>query len=332
MANNSKNNFRNNFILLTFISNTFLVLTPWYLLTFIGGADVFHSSNNFLLDISNIFISPLIWGMGMSGIAIILTSLVRKKWWIAIPVTIILFGIPLLALAVTWLGTLIASIFYQPTEKDLRRTKIFLNLDTGVTYEKKFEDEIEKLKRTKKMLDENLITQEDYDQQKRNLLLEIEQNETEPEKYQKVISLFSSTQIVVSAILGGFLGGALLIILNYKRLGNSADAKRSFIVTFYVMFIALVVSITLTGFISPYQNRFIFLLSFIYPAAIYLWHKETQKSEVDSLVSSKSAKIASWFPVIILGIASFIATMAIAALLVAILVSKGIYPQWYIAK
>lgn len=270
----------------------------WFLFIIIaalGGSTVFRNPDELFVDIFMVFIFPFIVGGTISGISLVLTALIRQKWWVSISAIIVLFGTPILALAFTWIGSLIARAFYLPSDEDKNRVKRFLNM--------------------------NIIPADNNEFL--NPLLGQEKNES-------ATKLFSSIQVVAAALLGGFLGGALLISLNHKRLKETEKAKKSLIITLTGWVIVSALSILLTGFVSLSQNPSILLISLIYPVIIYLWYKKSQKEQIDSLLTSKSAKSSSWLLVAFIGVVVPLIIQVITIFsLVWVLTANGIYPKWY---
>src|SRR5512138_309433 len=109
---------RKNFILLLLLCIGGSVVLCWalmILIVIVTGGPIFHDKSQLFLDIFGAFILPFFFGAGIGVACLILTALARQKWWIAVPASILLLGLPLVAYLVTWLASWIVRLVYIPT-------------------------------------------------------------------------------------------------------------------------------------------------------------------------------------------------------------------------
>ncbi|HEX2995108.1 MAG TPA: hypothetical protein VHP14_09790, partial [Anaerolineales bacterium] len=139
-ASTSSFSVRKNFILILLLTIGGSVILCWAAMVFIvivTGGPIFQDRSQLFLDIFMAFIFPFLFAAGISIFSLILAAIVRQKWWIAIPVSIFLLGLPLFAYVITWLASWVARIFYIPTPEDTERTRQFLSMSFGSKDDKK---------------------------------------------------------------------------------------------------------------------------------------------------------------------------------------------------
>ncbi|HMB22326.1 MAG TPA: hypothetical protein VKP08_05845, partial [Anaerolineales bacterium] len=109
---------------------------------------------------------------------------------------------------------------------------------------------------------------------------------------------FSIWQTTIAAVLGGFLAGALLIAMDFKRLGDKDKFKGALIVGVVGYFVSILLSIFTTVFFVGIDPRLIIPINLVYPIIIYLWHNETLKPVLAPLTGAKQARNESWWVVV----------------------------------
>ncbi len=295
----SKNNFsiRKNFVLLLLLSIIGIIVICWFLLMLIpisSGDIIFVEESERNFDLFMVFVFPFFIGAFVSVFSIISTAILRQKWWISVPVTLFFLGAPLIGYVILWIGTWIARYFYIPTPEDEIRTKKILDMSITHTEEERDKD-ILRIKQMKSLLDDEIITKEEFAIQKESLFTNIEKKEKEKE----LIRFFSIWQATLSTILGGFLSGAVIIAINYKRLRNNEFYKNSLLVGFIGQTGIGILSLLLALFLPDFTV--VYLATLIYPVAIYLWYNETQQKQIPSLRATGEARKESWW--LVLGIA-----------------------------
>ncbi|HEX2997516.1 MAG TPA: SHOCT domain-containing protein [Anaerolineales bacterium] len=291
---------RKNFILLLLLTIGGSVILCWAAMIFIvivTGGPIFQDKSQLFLDIFMAFIFPFLFATGVSVFSLILAAIVRQKWWIAVPISIFLLGLPLFAYVITWLASWVARIFYIPTPEDAERTRQFLSMSFGAKEDKqesKPDADIENLKKMKRLLEEGLITQEEFDVQKQKVVSTLSREAV----IQTLPRYFSIWQTTIAAVLGGFLAGALLIAMDFKRLGDKDKFKGALIVGVVGYFVSILLSIFTTVFFVGIDPRLIIPINLVYPIIIYLWHNETLKPALAPLMDSKQARNESWWMVV----------------------------------
>ena len=298
-ASTSSFSVRKNFILLLLLTISGSVILCWGFMVFIvivTGGPIFQDKSQLFLDIFMAFIFPFFLAAGISIFSLILTVIVRQKWWIAVPASIFLLGVPLAAYVITWLGSWVARIFYIPTPEDAERTKQFLSMSVSTKEDKKEDKpdaDIDNLKKMKLLLEEGLITQEEFDVQKQKVISTLSQEAV----VQTLPRYFSIWQTTIAAAVGGFLAGAILISMNFKRLGDKDRFKGALLVGGIGYFISVLLSIFTTVFFVGIDPRLIIPINLVYPIIVYLWHKEALKPILAPLVEAKQARNESWWVV-----------------------------------
>jgi hypothetical protein len=191
-----------------------------------------------------------------------LSVLFRIKWWNAIILTFFLLGTPFISWILTLIGTQIARLFYIPTVTDLSETKKSLLLT---------------VKPRKKYI---AIYEQFMDEQ----------------PYEKPY-YFSIWQSTLSALFGGFLGGGLLLSVNYKQLG---DKKRFAIGLTASMLLQFILILVIYAFLElNEQVKFIYLFPFLLfiPALTNLLYKEFLQEKIATHVSAENLEKAPWWSV-----------------------------------
>lgn len=289
---------RKNFILLLFLTISGIVLICWFLFILLGivaGAPIFQDESHLSLDIFAVFLFPFFLATITGVFSLIFTAIMRQKWWISVPLSILLLGFPLAAYIFTWLASWVARLFYISTPEDEERTKKFLSMSIASPTDKSNID-IEYIKKMKLLLDEGIITQDEFMLQKQKVLSNISKEiET-----QNVPHYFSIWQAVVAAVLGGFLAGAILIAINFKRLGNKEQFNGSLLAGFIGFIIAVTISVSTTMLVTSLPIWLIIPVTVTYPIFIYLWYNEAMKDTVSALIITKQARNESWW--LVLGI------------------------------
>lgn len=289
---------RKNFIILLLLTIGSIVVICWLLLMLLmimTGGPIFQDKNQIPIDIFMVFLFPFFLAIITSIFSLIFTAIARQKWWISVPLSIFLLGLPYVAYIFTWLASWVARLFYIPTPEDEERTKKFLSMSIVSKTEKPV-SEIEQIKKMKLLLDEGIITQDEFNIQKQKILSDINNEIT----IQNAPRYFSVWQATAAAALGGFLAGAILIAINFKRLGKNEQFKGSLLVGGIGFMIAVTISTATTMIVTSLPIWLIIPVTIVYPILIYLWHNETMKDTVSVLVKTKQAKNESWW--LVLGI------------------------------
>jgi hypothetical protein len=265
---------RMNFILLLLLSITAILVSFWLFfvsIAMVAGESIFQSMDSLWFDLFMAFLFPLIVGILISSFSIILSVILRQKWWIAVPGTIILLGTPLIAFAITWIGSQIARLFYLATPKDLQLTKRLLKMT---------------IKPRKGYLPGD--------------------GENGAETISQKSYLFSLWQSTIAAIFGGFFGGGLVLSLNFKKMGGKNYFGLALIISLLLQF-ALVVVITGVSRMYPHPD-FVILIPFMLaiPISIYLLHYELQNEEIELAISTGQVEKESWWSVLGLILISFL--------------------------
>jgi hypothetical protein len=296
--NTSSSSFsvRKNFIILLLLTISGIVVTCWLLLMLLvimTGGPIFQDKSQLSLDIFMVFLFPFFLAIMTSVFSLLFTAIARQKWWISVPLSILLLGLPLAAYVFTWFASWVARLFYIVTPEDEERTKKFLSMSIGSKTEKPV-SEIEQIKKMKLLLDEGIITQDEFNLQKQKVLSDINSKLT----IQSAPRYFSIWQTTVAAALGGFLAGAVLIAINFKRLDKKEQFKSSLFVGIIGFMIAVTISVSTTMILTSLPDWLIVPVTIVYPILIYLWHNEAMKDTVSILVKTKQAKNESWWLVL----------------------------------
>lgn len=290
---------RKNFIILLLLTISGIVVTCWLLLmlfVIMINGPIFQDKSQISLDIFMVFLFPFFLALITSVFSLILTAIARQKWWISIPLSILLLGLPLIAYTFTWLASWIARLFYISTPEDEERTKRFLSMSIVSKTEKPISSEIERMKKIKTLLDEGIVTQAEFDLQKEKVLSDISKEIT----IKNAPRYFSVWQAVIAAALGGFLAGAILVAINFKRLDKKEQFRGGLIVGAAGFIISMTISAATTMIVTSLPIWLIIPVTIVYPILIYLWHNETMKDEINNLIATKQAKNESWW--LVLGI------------------------------
>ena len=311
--NSSTSSFsvRKNFILLLLLSIGGSVILCWALfvfVVFVTGGPIFQDKSQVFLDIFMAFIFPFFLGAVISVFSLILTVIVRQKWWISVPASIFLLGTPLFAYVITWLGSWVARLFYIPTPEDAERTKQFLSMSV-TPKDTKPDADIENIRKMKLLLDEGIITQDEFAAQKQKVISTL--------NYAAIAKTlpryFSIWQTTAAAVLGGFLAGAILISMNFKRLGDKDRFKGALIVGGVGYFVSILLSIFTTVFVTNLNPWLIIPINLVYPIIIYLWHNEAIRQTIAALMEAKQARSESWW--VVLGVSFLVIVFYFLSLL-----------------
>lgn len=310
--NTSSSSFsvRKNFIILLLLTISGIVVTCWLLLMLLvimTGGPIFQDKSQMSLDIFMVFLFPFFLAIITSVFSLIFTAIARQKWWISIPLSIFLLGLPLVAYIFTWFASWVARLFYISTPEDEERTKKFLSMSIVSKTEKPV-SEIEQIKKMKLLLDEGIITQDEFNLQKQKVLSDINSELT----IQNAPRYFSIWQATAAAALGGFLAGAVLIAINFKRLDKKEQFKGSLFIGVIGFMIAVTISVSTTMILTSLPIWLIFPVTIVYPILIYLWHNEAMKDTVSILVKTKQAKNESWWLVLGISIVTVVLNYLVA--------------------
>lgn len=316
-----RNNFsvRKNFILLLFLTIAAIVILCWFsfvFLAFISGAPIFQDESSLLLDIFMVFVFPFFIG-GLAGLlSLIFTALLRQKWWISVPVSILLLGLPLAAYMTTWIASWIARLFYIATPEDAERTKRFLSMSIAPA-EEAVDPEVEKMLRLKRLLDNGIITPDEFEAQRQKVVSAGSVSAAAPARPR----YFSLWQVVVAAILGGFLAGAALIAINFRRLNHKDQYTGALIVCLVGYFASILISAFAAVVVAGFNPWLIMLIPMVYPVIVYLWHNEAQQPLLRELLTSGRAKNESWWLTLGISFVALVFSFLGAILMAVILVS-----------
>ncbi len=289
---------RQNFIILLLLTISGIVVTCWLLLMLLvimTGGPIFQDKSQTSLDIFMVFLFPFFLAIITSIFSLIFTAIARQKWWISVPLSILLLGLPLVAYIFTWFASWVARLFYISTPEDEERTKKFLSMSIVSKAEKPASD-VEQIKKMKLLLDEGIISQDEFNLQKQKVLSDINKEIT----MQNAPRYFSVWQATIAAVVGGFLAGAILIAINFRRLDKKEQFKGSLIVGVIGFMIAVTISTATTMIVTSLPIWLIIPVTIVYPILIYLWHNEAMKDEISNLIATKQAKNESWW--LVLGI------------------------------
>jgi hypothetical protein len=160
----------------------------------------------------------------------------------------------------------------------------------------------------KLLLDEGIITQDEFNLQKQKVLSDINSELT----IQNAPRYFSIWQATAAAALGGFLAGAVLIAINFKRLDKKEQFKGSLFIGVIGFMIAVTISVSTTMILTSLPIWLIFPVTIVYPILIYLWHNEAMKDTVSILVKTKQAKNESWWLVLGISIVTVVLNYLVA--------------------
>lgn len=301
---------RQNFIILLLLTISGIVVTCWLLLMLLVimiGGPIFQDKSQMSLDIFMVFLFPFFLAIITSIFSLIFTAIARQKWWISVPLSILLLGLPLAAYIFTWFASWVARLFYISTPEDEERTKKFLSMSIVSKAEKPTSD-IEQIKKMKLLLDEGIITQDEFNLQKQKILSDINSEVT----IQNAPRYFSIWQATIAAALGGFLAGAILIAINFKRLNKKEQFKGSLFAGVIGFMIAVTISTATTMIVTSLPIWLIIPVTIVYPILIYLWHNETMKDEISNLVATKQAKNESWWLVLGISFATIVINYLVA--------------------
>lgn len=303
-ASSNRFSIRKNFITLLLVTMGGGVLLCWLLfmfLAFVSKAPIFQDEHQRSLDIFMVFIFPFILAVIVMVASLILAAILRQKWWIAAPLSILLLGAPLVAYVVVWLASWIARLFYIPTLEDEERTNRFFSMSIIQKAEPPDAD-IAQIRKMKMLLDEGVITSDEFALQKQKVFTNINEEITK----RNVPRYFSIWQAVAAAAFGGFAAGALLIALNFKKLKREDQFRGSLL----IVFIGLIVSATLNALISTLVSNlpvwFNISLTATYPILIYLWYNETIRNDIGKLVAKEQARNESWWLAAGLSLVAFV--------------------------
>lgn len=325
----SSNHFspRRNFIFLLFLSISGMVILCWALMMLIvltTGGPIFTDPNQLSMDLFGTFVFPLIMAVIVSLSSLILTAVLRQKWWIALPISVILLGLPLVAYIITWLASWVARLFYQPTPEDEERTRRFLSLSV-MPSEKRTEtvrpdDDVESLRKLKILKDEGILSGEEFETQKQRFMDNLNAAQT----YQNLPRFFSIWQAAITALFGGFFAGAVMIAINHSRLRAKDQALASVIFGFIGHLASIAISVSIATLFTTINPLFVIPITFVNPIIIYLWYNESQKPTVGQALGTKQARAESWW--MVLGI-NFLALIFVYASLIPVaLVLSIFYP------
>lgn len=260
------------------------------ILVIMAGGPIFQDKSQMSLEIFMVFLFPFFLAAITSVFSLIFTAIARQKWWISVPLSILLLGLPLAAYIFTWLASWVARLFYISTPEDEERTRKFLSMSIVSKTEKPV-SEIEQIKKMKLLLDEGIITQDEFNLQKQKVLSDINSEIT----IQNTPRYFSIWQATVAAALGGFLAGAILIAINFKRLDKKEQFKGSLLVGVIGFMIAVTISVSTTMLLTSLPIWLIIPVTIVYPILVYLWYNEAMKDTVSTLATTKQAKNESWW-------------------------------------
>lgn len=253
-------------------------------------APIFQDQNQLSLDLFMVFLFPFFLALIASVVSLVCTAIVRQKWWISVPLSIVLLGLPLMGYLFTWLAAWVARFFYISTPEDEERTKKFLSMAI-VPQTEKPPSELEQIKKMKALLDEGIVTPAEFNLQRQKLLSDIERETA----FQNTPRYFSIWQAVAAGALGGFLAGAVLIAINFKRLDKKEQYKSSLLVGALGFMIAVTISAATTMILTSLSAWLIIPVTLVYPILIYLWHNETMQDAISNLVITKQARNESWW-------------------------------------
>jgi len=327
----SNNHFspRRNFIFLLFLSISGMVISCWalmMLLVLTTGGPIFQDPSQLSMDLFGVFVLPFILAVIVSLSSLILTAVLRQKWWIALPISVILLGAPLVAYIITWIASWIARLFYQPTAEDEERTQRFLSLSV-LPSEKRTEtirpdDDVESLRKLKLLKDEGILSAEEFETQKQRFMDNLNATQT----YQNLPRFFSIWQAAITALFGGFLAGAVMIAINHSRLHAKDHAMASVIFGFIGHLVSLAISASIAIFFTSINPLFVIPVTFVNPIIIYLWYNESQKPTVGQSFSTKQARAESWW--MVLGINFLAVIFAYVSLIPIVVLLSIFYPTW----
>ena len=100
--------------------------------------------------------------------------------------------------------------------------------------------------------------------------------------------LYSSRQVGLAAFLGGPLGGALLLAINFRRLGRRGSARNSILLGVLAMFAFIALALALPG---PAQAFPLTLLAAVAGYKIATW---LQDEEYEAHIGQGGRKVSTW--------------------------------------
>ncbi len=303
-ASSNRFSIRKNFITLLLVTMGGGVLLCWLLfmfLAFVSKAPIFQDEHQRSLDIFMVFIFPFILAVIVMVASLILAAILRQKWWIAAPLSILLLGAPLVAYVVVWLASWIARLFYIPTPEDEERTNRFFSMSIVQKAEPPDAD-IAQIRKMKTLLDEGVITSDEFTLQKQKVFTNINEEITK----RNVPRYFSIWQAVAAAAFGGFAAGALLIALNFKKLKREDQFRGSLLIVFIGLIVSATLNVLISTLVSNLPVWFNISLTATYPILIYLWYNETIRNDIGELVAKEQARNESWWLAAGLSLVAFV--------------------------
>ena len=251
-------NIRGDFTILLFFSIYGLLFICWIIIWINDARSSYSEFDNFFPS----FLTASLVIFFISLLVVMFSRISSLKWWNAILVTFFFLGMPFISWILALIGAQIARLFYVPTVKDVNET--WDNTKMNIKPRKKY-----------------LPVYEEY----------LASRNIETPYY------FSLWQSTIAAMFGGFLGGGLMLSINYKQLG---DKKRFAIGLAASILLQFILILFIYGFLElneqiKFVNIFPFLL-FI-PTLTYLLYNEFLLERIEPQVSTQNFKRVSWWSV-----------------------------------
>jgi hypothetical protein len=154
---------RQRYNLLLFLATSSIPLVLWgliILINFLGGT-LFRDPNQLGMDLFMVFIFPLIAAPIIGGAALVIAKLLSirgVRWLVVVGLGVV---IPLVAFVMVWVGHLIARKLYTGHKAESSDSSGLVFVGTPAD---------KKMEQLKDMLDQGLITRQDYELKKADIL------------------------------------------------------------------------------------------------------------------------------------------------------------------
>ncbi|MBK6794330.1 MAG: SHOCT domain-containing protein [Anaerolineales bacterium] len=167
-------NIRKNYNLLLFLVVTSVPLFLWAIIMVFDVVEgiVFRDPEKIMFDIFVVFVLPLIIAPIISGLALLIAKLLSIpviRWFVILGLGIIT---PLVVFALVFVAHFVTRKFYTGDKNSLPSI-LSVMIKNGKTLQKINQDPSNKLADLKQMLDKGLISQQDYERKKADILSEL---------------------------------------------------------------------------------------------------------------------------------------------------------------
>ena len=259
-----KNGIRGDFSILLFLIVQGLLFFGWLIIWLIDrySTNPVYRQAYSLGEFLGLLVTVFLFIFFINMIMMMLSKVVSLKWWVALPIIFLLLGTPIISWILTFIGAQIARFFYIPTVEDL----IEIRKDYKIT-----------LKPQKKYLP----------------VYEVFLKAGVIEK-PYTFSLWQST---IAALFGGFLGGGLLLSVNYKQLGQKWRFAIGLVLSVLLQFFLILMVFAILEWNE--DITIVHLLPFLLfiPVLCHQIYSEFLQDKIPPLIANGEAKQASWWSI-----------------------------------